>query len=109
MPHILTAENFLHSPACPVLQQTTLTAGTGIELVLTFFLGFAIFGRVEDGSGPGPAWKAGAVLTVCVLLAYPLTGAALNPARWFGPCDTVVLVSHSRQLAGRLGVRQGTR
>jgi glycerol uptake facilitator-like aquaporin len=53
---------------------------------LTFFLVFAIF-SVGVGAGRWrlAAWSAGAALTVGVLLGFSLTGAALNPARWFGP------------------------
>lgn len=72
--------------AYPGLPQGSIWAGTGVEFVLTFFLALAIFGG-KDGSAAGPhgAWLAGAVVAASVLVAYPLTGAALNPARWFGP------------------------
>lgn len=63
-----------------------LLAGIGIELVLTFILVFAIYATLLDprapslgGLGPGLA------LVGLVLVGFPLTGAALNPARWFGP------------------------
>jgi aquaporin Z len=70
----------------PSVPQGSIWAGLGIEFVLTFFLAFAIFGG-KDGTAAGPhgAWLAGAVVAASVLVAYPLTGAALNPARWFGP------------------------
>jgi aquaporin TIP len=68
------------------LTRPTLLAGTGIELILTFFLVFAIF---SVGAGAGKvrlaAWSAGAGLAIGVLWGFSLTGAALNPARWFGP------------------------
>lgn len=81
------------------LNQATRIAGAGVELVLTFFLTFAIFAagatRPRDPrTGAGPlgeerpqeaAWAAGAVQTAAVVVAFSLTGAALNPARWFGP------------------------
>jgi glycerol uptake facilitator-like aquaporin len=64
----------------------SLIAGTGIELVLTFFLVFAIFGGVAEPSrARSAALGAGLTLVACVLFAFPLTGAATNPARWFGP------------------------
>jgi aquaporin Z len=70
----------------PVLDNATLAAGTGMELILTFFLVFAIFGVVWESSRP---WQlglaAGAATIAGVLVGFPLTGAALNPARWFGP------------------------
>jgi aquaporin Z len=62
----------------------TLVSGALIELLLTFFLVFAIFGL----AGPD-ALKlgivAGMIATACALFGFALTGAALNPARWFGP------------------------
>ncbi len=60
----------------------TLWAGLAIELLLTFFLVLTMFARVEQTPAP---WLSGAVLAAAVLFAGPLTGAALNPARWFGP------------------------
>ncbi len=64
----------------------SLIAGTGIELVLTFFLVFAIFGGMAEASrARSAALGAGFTLVACVLFAFPLTGAATNPARWFGP------------------------
>jgi len=68
--------------------------GIAIELVLTFLLVFAIFGTILDPRAPrwlgqgafrlGALW-IGIVLAVSTILASPLTGAALNPARWIGP------------------------
>jgi aquaporin Z len=63
----------------------TLLAGTGVELVLTFFLVFAIFGGNLDGSRLRfTGLPAGLTMTACVLFGYALTGAAVNPARWLG-------------------------
>jgi aquaporin Z len=84
-----------------------LTSGALIEFILTFFLVFAIFGTIRSraqwrqmdenvaAGERGKAWRAldarftalvaGLALTACVLFGYPLTGAAANPARWFGP------------------------
>ncbi|MEW6060174.1 MAG: aquaporin [Actinomycetota bacterium] len=64
-------------------------AGKGIviEAALTFFLVFAVFGTAVDDRAPpnafGPA--VGLVLAFAVLVAGPLTGASVNPARAFGP------------------------
>ncbi len=72
--------------AYPLLSQGSVWAGAGVEFALTFLLVFAIFGNKQEiGAGPESAWLSGAALTACVLVAFPLTGAALNPARWFGP------------------------
>jgi aquaporin Z len=64
--------------------QRALYAAVVLELVLTFFLVFAIFGLAgKDALHLGLV--AGMIATVCALLGFALTGAALNPARWLGP------------------------
>ena len=57
-----------------------LMSAFGIEVLLTFFLGVAIFGNRTQ-----TALHAGAMLSVCVLFGAPLAGAGLNPVRWLGP------------------------
>jgi aquaporin TIP len=62
--------------------------GLVIELVLTFFLVWVVFATAVD---PGGSFKAvaglgiGFVITMDILIGGPLTGAAMNPARAFGP------------------------
>ena len=62
--------------------------GILIEAVCTFFLVFAVFGTAVDPRGP---WSKTAGLTIGLVIAFdimafgPYTGAAMNPARWFGP------------------------
>src|SRR5438094_4380989 len=66
----------------------TVWQGVVIELVLTFFLVWVIFASAAD---PGGSFKSiaglaiGLTITMGVLMGGPLTGAALNPARAFGP------------------------
>src|SRR6266545_690381 len=75
----------LSERAYPNLSVATILAGTGVELVLTFFLVFAIFGGTLNGSRPRfTGLPAGLTMTACVLFGYALTGAAVNPARWAG-------------------------
>jgi aquaporin TIP len=73
----------------PVLSPTIdAAAGIGIEALLTFFLVWVIFATAVDDGG---AFKSiaglaiGLTITIDVLAAGPLTGAAMNPARAFGP------------------------
>ncbi|MCK9486999.1 MAG: aquaporin [Dehalococcoidia bacterium] len=61
--------------------------GVGIEAVLTFFLVLVIFGTAVDRRGPNmvAGLAIGLSITMGILAAGPLTGAALNPARAVGP------------------------
>lgn len=67
----------------PVAEPTLIT-GAIVELALTFFLVFAIF-TLAGGDALRLGIVAGMIATACSLFGFPLTGAALNPARWFGP------------------------
>ncbi len=60
--------------------------GLALEAILTFFLVFVIFGTaLNPKSTPGFAGLAiGMTLTIGLIIGGPLTGGALNPARWFG-------------------------
>jgi glycerol uptake facilitator-like aquaporin len=71
----------LNSQAYRELRQSALYGGSALELVLTFFVVFAIFGAAGEKIA---SWMGGAVLAAAVLVGFPVTGAALNPARWFG-------------------------
>ncbi len=66
-----------------------VSAGIGIvvEAVLTFFLVFVIFGTAIDPRGPRATapLAIGLVITMDILGGGALTGAAMNPARAFGP------------------------
>ena len=73
----------------PVVNPTINTfQGLVLEALLTFFLVWVIFATAAD---PGGAFKTiaglaiGLTVTVAILAAGPLTGAAMNPARALGP------------------------
>jgi MIP family channel proteins len=59
-----------------------------IEAVLTFFLVWVIFATAADPRGAFTSIAGlaiGLTITLDVLMGGPLTGAAMNPARAFGP------------------------
>jgi len=57
-----------------------------IEAMLTFFLVTAVFGTAVSSEAPAVGgFGIGLVLLFATLVGGPLTGAALNPARAFGP------------------------
>ena len=82
----------LHKPAVlgavPSVHTVDVGRGLVIEIVLTFFLVWAVWATAVD---PGGAFKSiaglaiGLTITIDVLMGGPLTGAAMNPARAFGP------------------------
>ena len=62
--------------------------GVLVEAILTFFLVLAVFGVAIDSRGSFKAvagFGIGLVLGFDILVGGPLTGAAMNPARAFGP------------------------
>jgi MIP family channel proteins len=64
----------------------TQPMGIVIELVATLLLIFAVLGTAVDPRGPKIGGLAiGLAIAADILFAGPLTGAAMNPARWFGP------------------------
>jgi MIP family channel proteins len=57
-----------------------------IEAVLTLFLVWTVFGTAVSPNAPRIAgFGIGLIVTADILIGGPLTGAAMNPARWFGP------------------------
>jgi MIP family channel proteins len=64
----------------------SLGQAIGIELVLTFFLVSAVYGTAVSADAPRVGgFGIGLVLLFDILVGGPLTGAAMNPARAFGP------------------------
>ncbi len=60
--------------------------GIGIEAVLTALLVLVVIGTAIDGRAPKIGGLAiGLAVAADILMGGPLTGAAMNPARWFGP------------------------
>ena len=63
-------------------------AGVAVEIILTFFLVWVIFATAVDPRGTFKSIAGlaiGLTITLDILMGGPLTGAAMNPARAFGP------------------------
>ena len=66
----------------------TRLSGMVLEGVTTFFLVLTVFATAVDESSsfrPVAGFAIGLTITLGILVAGPFTGAALNPARAFGP------------------------
>ncbi len=65
----------------------SVSMGLLMEIILTFALVFVIFATAVDPGGMGNLAPLAIGLTVLVdhLIAVPITGASMNPARSFGP------------------------
>jgi aquaporin TIP len=64
----------------------TLPQALIVEAVLTFFLVSAVFGTCVNPEAPKVGgFGVGLVLLFDIIMGGPLTGAAMNPARAFGP------------------------
>jgi aquaporin Z len=62
--------------------------GILIEAAATFLLVYAVFGTAVDHRGPfakTAGFTIGLVIAFDIMAFAPYTGAAVNPARWFGP------------------------
>ena len=62
-------------------------SGLVLEIIMTFFLVFVIFGVAVDPKGTFAAVAGlpiGLTITVDIFLGGGLTGAAMNPSRWIG-------------------------
>lgn len=76
----------LGTPA--LAQDFTRTAGMILEGIMTFFLVFVVFATAVDERGAFgkiAGFAIGLAITMDILMGGPFTGAAMNPARSFGP------------------------
>ncbi len=64
-----------------------LSSAVLLELILTFFLVFIIWAMAADGRAPDQIFglAIGGAVGFDILAGGPMTGAAMNPARVFGP------------------------
>ena len=83
-----SARRLTHLGSPGLTSGVSVWQGLVIEMVLTFFLVWVIFATAAD---PGGTFKSiaglaiGLTITMDVLVGGPMTGAAMNPARAFGP------------------------
>lgn len=63
-----------------------VSMGLFLEIVMTFFLMFVIYGTAVDNRAPQVGGLfIGLAVTLDILIGGPITGAAMNPARHLGP------------------------
>lgn len=71
-----------------ISEGTSTSAGLLAEILGTALLVFVIFGAAVDGRSTIKkiaGLPIGLTITAIIFSVGPITGAALNPARWFGP------------------------
>jgi MIP family channel proteins len=84
LPPVAVREAMLGVPV--IANSVSAGQAIGLEFILTFFLVSAVFGTAVSPDAPRVAgFGIGLVLLFDILVGGPLTGAAMNPARAFGP------------------------
>jgi MIP family channel proteins len=86
MPEDIATGVFLGAPE--LMRDFPHWSGMALEAVTTFFLVFVVFATAVDERGTFRAiagFAIGLTISLGILVAGPFTGAALNPARAFGP------------------------
>jgi glycerol uptake facilitator-like aquaporin len=74
------------TPHIDTVSTSTLLTAIGVEGLLTFALTFGVFGLLIDPRAPRVgSYGIGLLRCAVVIAGFELTGAAANPARWFGP------------------------
>jgi len=67
-------------------QGITPQMGLLTEIILTFFLVFVVYGTAVDSRAPKVGGLfIGLAVTLDILMGGPISGAAMNPARYIGP------------------------
>jgi len=86
IPEDIATNVFLGTPE--LMRDFPRWSGMALEAVTTFFLVLVVFATAVDSRGTFRAiagFGIGLTITLGILVAGPFTGAALNPARAFGP------------------------
>ncbi len=93
-----TAQWQLYQLGTPELgTSVTVLAAILTEAVLTFFLVFVVYGTGIDPKGAFHAvggMAIGFTVALDIMMGGPITGAAMNPARWFGPAVVAGFFDH---------------
>jgi aquaporin-4 len=87
LPDLGAAVNFATQGGPSEIINKSISSGFAIEAILTFFLVLVIFmSAVHKKASPGwHGFTIGGMVFLIHLVAVPLTGASVNPARTFGP------------------------
>ena len=87
LPDLGAQVNFATQGGPSELINKSVSSGFAIEAILTFFLVLVIFmTAVHKKASPGwHGFSIGGMVFLIHLVAVPLTGASVNPARTFGP------------------------
>ncbi len=87
LPELGAAVNFGTQEGPSEILNKSVGSGFAVEAVLTFFLVLVIFmTAVHKRASPGwHGFAIGGMVFLIHLIAVPLTGASVNPARTFGP------------------------
>lgn len=86
LPAAALAEVGMGTPAVNTAAGITVGMALVMEIVLTFFLMFAVYGTAMDRRAPKlGGLLIGLTVTLDILAGGPVSGAAMNPARHLGP------------------------
>ncbi len=87
LPELGAKVNFATQGGPSELLNNSVSSGFAVEAILTFFLVLVIFmSAVHKKASPGwHGFTIGGMVFLIHLVAVPLTGASVNPARTFGP------------------------
>ena len=86
IPEDIATNVFLGTPE--MMRDFPRWSGMALEGICTFFLVLVVFATMVDSRGlfrSVTGFAIGLTITLGILIAGPLTGGALNPARAFGP------------------------
>ena len=87
-PDVAVDAGQLGAPALSRNPAIAVAPGLVLEIIMTFFLAWVVFATAADPRGAFQqiaGFAIGLTIAADILMGGPLTGAAMNPARAFGP------------------------